>query len=119
MSSLMNKATHRNGTIGLAMRGKLGARISRAMAGADSIMSLASSDRGTIGRFRKDSTLVPKIKGIMSELDSLRALASDPVGTIGRAHTDSTLIREMTKSRASLDSLMKDIKSHPLRYIAF
>jgi phospholipid/cholesterol/gamma-HCH transport system substrate-binding protein len=119
MSSLMTKATNGNGTIGLAMRGNLGARISQAMAGADSIMALASSDRGNIGRFRRDSTLVPKIKGMMAELDSLRALASNPVGTIGRAHNDSTLIREMAKSHSALDALIKDIKSHPLRYIAF
>lgn len=119
MSSLMNKAANGSGTIGLTVRGNLGERISRAMAGADSIMALASSGRGTVGRFRRDSTLVPKIKGMMAELDSLRTLAGNPMGTIGRAHTDSTLIRGMAKSRAALDSLIRDIKSHPLRYIAF
>ena len=55
------------------------------MAGVDSIKALASSNRGNVGRFRRDSTLVPKIRGILAELDSLRALASNPVGTIGRA----------------------------------
>jgi phospholipid/cholesterol/gamma-HCH transport system substrate-binding protein len=119
MSSLMNKASKGNGTIGLAMRGNLGERVSSAMAGVDSIKSLASSDRGNIGRFRRDSTLVPTITAMMARIDSLRLLASNPVGTIGRAHNDSTLIRAMDKSRAALDSLMKDIKSHPLRYIAF
>ncbi len=119
MSSLMNRATHGNGTIGRAMRGNLGTRVSSAMAGVDSIMALASSDRGSVGRFRRDSTLVPKIKGMMAELDSLRAMASNPGGTIGRAHGDSTLLRLMDQSRVSLDSLMKDIKSHPLRYISF
>lgn len=119
MSALMNKATNGKGTIGLAMRGNLGARASRVMAGADSIMALASSNRGNVGRFRKDSTLVPKIEGIMAQLDSLKAMASNPMGTIGKAHSDSTLIKAMNQSRASLDSLMKDIKSHPLRYIAF
>lgn len=119
MSALMNKATNGKGTIGLAMRGTLGARASHAMAGVDSIMALASSNRGNIGRFRKDSTLVPKIKGMMAELDSLRAMASNPAGTMGRARGDSTLVKLVDQSRASLDSLMKDIKSHPLRYIAF
>jgi phospholipid/cholesterol/gamma-HCH transport system substrate-binding protein len=119
MSSLMNKMSNGSGTIGLMSRGDFGARVSRAMAGVDSIKALASSGRGNVGRFRRDSTLVPKIQGIMSELDSLSALAANPVGTIGRAHSDSTLLRAMGKSRASLDSLMKDIKSHPLRYISF
>lgn len=119
MSALMNKATNGKGTIGLVMRGNLGARVSHAMAGVDSIMALASSNRGNIGRFRKDSTLVPKIKGMMSQIDSLRLMVSNPAGTMGRARGDSTLIKLMDQSRASLDSLMKDIKSHPLRYIAF
>ena len=119
MSALMNKATNGKGTISLAMRGNLGARASHVMAGADSIMALASSNRGNVGRFRKDSTLVPKIKGIMAQLDSLRAMASNPTGTMGRAQGDSTLTKLIDQSRASLDSLMKDVKSHPLRYIAF
>lgn len=119
MSSLMNKATNGRGTIGLVMRGNLGARVSRAMSGVDSILAFTSSNRGNVGRFRHDSTLVPTIKGMMAELDSLRALASNPAGTIGRAHSDSTLLRLMDSSRASLDSLMRDVKSHPLRYIAF
>jgi phospholipid/cholesterol/gamma-HCH transport system substrate-binding protein len=119
MSSLLNKATKGNGSVGRIMRGNFGARVSHAMAGVDSIMSLASSDRGNIGRFRRDSTLVPTIEGMMSQIDSLKAMASNPMGTIGKAHSDSTLIKLMDQSRASLDSLMKDIKSHPLRYIAF
>lgn len=119
MSSLMSKVSNGSGTIGLMSRTNFSARVSEAMAGVDSIKALASSNRGNIGRFRRDSTLVPKIQGIMSELDSLRALASNPVGTIGRAHTDSTLLRAIDQSRASLNALMKDIKSHPLRYISF
>ena len=119
MSALMSKARSGKGTIGLAMRGNFGARVSQAMAGADSIMTLASSGRGSVGRFRRDSTLVPKISGIIAEIDSLRAMASNPAGTMGRARGDSTLIRAMDRARASLDSLMKDVKSHPLRYISF
>ncbi len=119
MSSLLTKATKGNGSVGRIMRGDFGARVSHVMAGVDSIMSLASSNRGNIGRFRKDSTLVPTIKGMMAQVDSLRGMASNPVGTIGKAHSDSTLIKLIDQSRASLDSLMKDIKSHPLRYIAF
>ena len=118
-SSLMNKATRGNGSVGLMMRGNFGARVSNVMAGVDSIMALGSSDRGNIGRFRKDSTLVPKIKGMMAQVDSLRAMASNPVGTMGRAQNDSTLIKLIDAARASLDSLMKDVKSHPLRYISF
>jgi len=119
MSSLMDKATKGNGSIGLMMRGDFGGRVSRVMARADSVKALVSSGRGNVGRFRRDSTLAPTIKGIIAEMDSLRALATNPMGTIGRAHSDSTLLRLMASSRAALDSLIKDIKSHPIRYIAF
>jgi hypothetical protein len=119
MSSVMTKLSNGKGTLGLLSSTNFSGRASAVMAGVDSIKALASSDRGNIGRFRRDSTLVPTIKGMMAQLDSLRALASNPVGTIGRTHSDSTLIRGMEKSRAALDSLMKDIKSHPLRYISF
>jgi hypothetical protein len=101
------------------MRGNLLARAQRAMAQTDSIRSLMASDKSSLGRFRKDTTLMTKAKHVMAELDTLRALASDPVGTIAAAHPDSALSRELTRNRALLDSLMKDVKKHPLRYISF
>ena len=118
MSRLSAKASG-NGTIGLAMRRNLMARASRAMARTDSIRALLASDKGSLGRFRKDTTLMTKAGGVMAELDTLRALMSDPAGTIAAAHPDSALTRELARSRALLDSLMKDAKKHPLRYISF
>lgn len=117
--SRLSAKTQGNGTIGLAMRGNLFARASRAMAQTDSIRSLMASDKSSLGRFRKDTTLMTKAKHVMAELDTLRALASNPVGTIAAAHPDSALSRELTRNRALLDSLMKDVKKHPLRYISF
>src|SRR5258707_3375248 len=45
---------------------------------SDSIRALMSSNKGSIGRFRRDSTLVTKASGVMAEVDTLRALLSDP-----------------------------------------
>lgn len=113
MSRLSDKMTAGRGTIGLAMRGNLVERASRVMAAADSMMAFMSSDKGSIGRFRRDTTLMTTAKGIMSELDSLRARSK------GFGGTDSTLSRELARRRVLMDSLTKDIKENPLRYINF
>lgn len=119
MSRIMNKTTRGDGTIGLAMRGNLMARASSAMAATDSLRAFMDSDRGNVGRFRRDTTLMKTVGGLMAELDSLRALASDPLGTIGKARGDSALIRELARSKLLLDSLFRDMKRRPFRYIAF
>jgi hypothetical protein len=119
MSRLAGKATTGNGTLALAARTNLAGRASHAMAAADSIRVLMSSGKGSIGRFRRDSTLVTKASGVMAEVDTLRALLSDPVGSIGAAHSDSTLSRELARTRSLLDSLITDARKHKGRYMNF
>jgi hypothetical protein len=55
----------------------------------------------------------------MSEMDSVSAKIFDPLGSIVRSHSDSVLGHALIRNRALLDSLVKDAKSHPLRYISF
>ena len=119
ISTLSDRAKKGNGTLGLATRGNLAARISRALAGVDSIKTLVASDRGSLGRFRRDSTLPRMIGGMMAAVDTLTGILSNPVGAIARAHKDSVLVRALASSRASMDSLMQDVKKHPGRYITF
>lgn len=119
MSRLATKANRGSGTIGLATRNDLMSRASRTMAAADSIRTLMSSNKGSLGRFRRDTTLISKANGVMAELDSLRAFASDPLGSIGRAKSDSSLTRQLERRRVLLAELIRDIKAHPLRYINF
>jgi hypothetical protein len=119
MSRMAAKASRGSGTIGLATRNNLTSRASRAMAAADSIRTLVSSNKGSLGRFRRDTTLVTKANGVLAELDSLRAFASNPLGSIGGAKSDSSLTRELARRRVLLASLIRDIKAHPLRYINF
>jgi len=78
-----------------------------------------SSNKGSIGRFRRDSTLMTKAKGVLAEVDTLSSLLSDPLGSIAAAHSDSLLSRQLARTRSLLDSLITDAKSHPLRYINF
>ena len=119
MSRMAAKATSGSGTIGLATRNNLMSRASRAMAAADSIRTLMSSNKGSLGRFRRDTTLIAKANGVMAELDSLRAFAANPLGSIGGAKSDSSLTRQLERRRVLLAELIRDIKAHPLRYINF
>ena len=116
MSRIATRASG-NGTIGMAMRSNLTARSSRAMGAADSIRALISSNKTSLGRFRRDSTLVTKAGHVLAELDTLRTLTSGSIG--GAAAADSVLARELGRTRGLLAALIKDIKSHPLRYIRF
>ncbi len=119
MSRLTEKSTSGNGTVGLASRTHLMVRASRTMAAADSIRTLVSSNKGSLGRFRRDTTLTTKAKGVLAELDKLSALAASPAGALEAAHPDSSLTRELSRTRLLLAELIRDLKKHPLRYIAF
>jgi len=111
MSRIAGKMTGGEGTIGLAMRGDLMAKASRVMAAADSLMAFASSGEGSVGRFRRDSTLMTTAKGITAELDSLRARS--------KFGSDSSLTLALARRRALTDSLIQDVKKNPTRYIHF
>jgi hypothetical protein len=117
--SSLNSRARSGGTIGRFTRGNLQSRASHAMAAADSIKILMSSKRGSIGRFRRDSTLVTKASHVLAEIDTLRALLTNPVGTIASVHSDSLLKQQLDRSHASLALLMRDVETHPLRYIRF
>ncbi len=113
MSRLAGKMTEGNGTISLAMRGGLAARASRVMAAADSLMAFASSGEGTLGRFRRDTTLMTTVRGITAELDSLRAQAK------GFGGTDTSLKLALALRKALTEYLMADKKKNTMRYINF
>ena len=119
MSRIATKASRGRGALSMASSTNLRARASHAMAAADSIRMLVSSNKGSLGRFRRDSTLATKAKGVLAELDTLRSFASNPVGSIAGAHSDSSLTRELNRTRALLAALIQDIKKNKMRYINF
>jgi len=119
MSSLTARATTGNGTIVRVMQGDIRSRASHAMAAADSIRTLMASNRGSLGRFRADTTLVTNATHVLAELDTLQTLMSDPIGSMAAAHSDSTLTLQLARTHTLLALLIKDAKSHPLRYIRF
>ncbi len=118
---VMRRLSSSSGTVSLALSDSalLRARVQTAMARADSIRQLLASDSHSLGRFRKDSTLMRDVTDIRSELDRVRSLLDREDGTIGRFRKDSALVRAVHRDFAALDSLFADLKKHPLRYIAF
>ena len=117
--SSLNARTRRNASIASELRGDVQRRASHAFATADSIKRLVSSNRGNVGRFRKDSTLSTRVGHVLAELDTLRLLAMKPVGTIAAVHSDSVLAQKLAEERELMAALKRDIKENPKRYIKF
>lgn len=118
---LMKRLSDSTGTVGrtLANVGPLGARAQAAMARVDSVMALLGSDRHSLGRFRRDSTLMRDVNQMRAELQDLQRQAASQNGTIGRVRTDSAITAGIHRAAAALDSLFADMQKHPLRYLVF
>jgi len=117
-SSYGERATRGNGSLGLAYRGDVAARLKRVLSVKDSISFLIRSGNGNVGRFRRDSTLPRHVASVRAGLDSLRRLLT-ATGGVTRLRSDTTLSGEITRARSQIDSLMQEIKKHPKRYISF
>ena len=107
------------GSVGLFMNGGLSARAQRVMGRADSVRALLASDRTSLGRFRRDSSLMLQVGDIRDELTRVRAQLASPEGTVGRAMQDSALTNELAEAQHQMTLLFADMKKHPFRYISF
>lgn len=118
---VMSSITRPTGTIGLALGSStsLTDRARRVMSRADSVRALLASDKTSLGRFRKDSTLLHEIADIRNELDIVRARLTSPTGTLGRARTDSALFASVSSAQREMTLIMADVHRRPLRYIHF
>ena len=120
-TAIAAKLTRPNGTIGRALGAESGIadRARRVMARADSVRALISSDRTTLGRFRRDSTLLREVAEIRSELDVVRTRMASPTGTLGRVRADSALLNAVAGAQREMTLIMADVRRRPLRYIHF
>jgi phospholipid/cholesterol/gamma-HCH transport system substrate-binding protein len=120
-SRVMSGLSGANGSIGKALgaREAVMQRVQRARAQVDSVRALLASSDHSLGRFRRDSSLVREVTRLRGELAEIQRLSMSPDGTIGRLRTDSALVRGIHRDFALLDSLVADMKKRPLRYIAF
>ncbi len=120
-TSIVRRTQRGEGTVALALggRGDAAARFRAISARVDSIRALVGSTSTSLGRFRKDSTLLREVGDVRNEIALLRALIAEPRGTAGRAVKDKAAQQELSRIGSEMDALFADIKKRPLRYIAF
>jgi ABC-type transporter Mla subunit MlaD len=111
------RALHSQGTVARAVADTAALRqeITRLAALADSIHGAATNGSGTLGRFRRDSSLIRQAHRTLGAVDSLRGVVARYTG---RAPGDTAMSNALARTHAQLDSLVADAKHHPFRYIA-
>ena len=119
LAQLRRRVSNGRGSLGRIMDGTLGARARAAMARADSVRALVGSSNTSLGRFKRDSTLVSEVADIRDELATVRASLADSRGTAGRIAHDSAAFRALGDVHTELTLLLADMKKHPLRYNPF
>ena len=78
-----------------------------------------SSGETSLGRFRRDSTLLRQVADVRAELSIVQALLAEPRGTAGRVLADSAAQMELGRMTREMGLLFEDIKRNPMRYLAF
>jgi hypothetical protein len=118
---LFSRLSGPNGTIGKARdeSAEIRERASIAMARVDSLRRLLTSNQFSLGRFRRDSSIVREIARTRDELAELRRIAAEPGTSLGRMRSDSAIVRGIHRDLIAIDSLRADMKKHPFRYIVF
>lgn len=107
------------GAVGSFMNGDLSGRAQRVMSRVDSVRALLASNETSLGRFRRDSTLVSEVGDLRNELTLVRAQLDSPDGTVGRAMRDSAITDRLAEAQQQMTLLIADMKKHPFRYITF
>jgi len=92
-----------------------------ALARADSVRALVGAASGTtsLGRFRRDSTLLRTVTSVQADLDSAATALAESRGTAGRLQHDRALAEAVQRARSALAAIVADVKRNPLRYLPF
>ena len=119
-SRLTRSVTAGRGTVALALgRGDLAGRARAVIARTDSVRALLASSDASLGRFRRDSTLLRDLTEIQAEITITRALVAEPRGTAGRLLVDSALVEQLARFDREVGLLVREVKRRPTRYIVF
>src|SRR5687768_2704184 len=119
VARLRQRLGNGRGSLSPIMKGGLGTRASRVMARVDSVRALIGSSSTSLGRFRKDSTLIAEVADIRDELAEVRASLAESRGTAGRVLHDSAAFDALGEVHREMALLVADLKKHPLRYSPF
>ena len=119
LARLRTRVGAARGSVSRLTDGTLGARASLALSRVDSIRTLLASPSGSVGRFRRDSTLMKDVADIQAELAQVRAAVGESRGTAGRVLHDSAVFSALGDVQREMSLLVADMKKHPLRYNPF
>ena len=119
LARLRRRLSGGRGSLGRITSGDLRARAQHVMARADSVKALVGSSQTTLGRLRRDSSLVAEVDDIRAELTEVRAALAESRGTAGRVLHDSAAFSALGEVHREMTLLVADIKKHPLRYSPF
>jgi hypothetical protein len=119
MGRLRRRLSDGRGSMGRIMDGDLGARAQRVLSRADSVRALVGSSKTSLGRFRRDSTLMTEVADVRDELAKVRASLAEARGTAGRMARDSAVFSALGEVHREMTLLLADLKKHPLRYNPF
>jgi hypothetical protein len=95
------------------------ARARQSLARADSLRSLLRSNATSLGRFRRDSTLVREIIDVRNEVSIVKAMLAEPRGAAGRAVADRALVDQLAQLEREFGGLLRDVRRDPLRFLGF
>lgn len=119
VSRLRERVSAGRGSLGRIMNGGLSARAQGVMARADSVRTLVGSSSSSLGRLRRDSTLIAEVNDIRREFTEVRAALAESQGTAGRVLHDSAAFSALGEVHREMTLLVADLKKHPLRYSPF
>jgi phospholipid/cholesterol/gamma-HCH transport system substrate-binding protein len=119
LARLRRRVDGEHGSLGRLMDGGVGIRARVVMARADSVRTLVGSTNTSLGRFKRDSTLIAEVADIRRELAVVRASMADSRGTAGRVLHDSAAFSALGEAHREMTLLLADLKKHPLRYNPF
>jgi phospholipid/cholesterol/gamma-HCH transport system substrate-binding protein len=119
VSRLRSRVGQARGSVSRLLDGTLRARASRVLARADSVRALLASSNASLGRLRRDSTLITEVADIQTELARVRASLTESSGTTGRVLHDSAVFSALSEVQHEMSLLVADMKKHPLRYNPF
>jgi phospholipid/cholesterol/gamma-HCH transport system substrate-binding protein len=119
LARLRTRVGAARGSVSRITDGTLSARASLVLARVDSVQTLLASSNGSLGRLRKDSTLVTEVADIQKELTRVRASLDESQGTAGRVLHDSAVFSALGDVQREMGLLVADMKKHPLRYNPF
>lgn len=107
-------SAHMTGTVGEPM-----AAARAVLARVDSIRTLLRSRTSSVGRFRRDSTLLRHIASARDELAELRLFLRHADGSLPRWRSDSAITHAMADAQREMTLLLDDARRRPFRYFPF